>query len=145
MVDKNAIEQFMTGADETPAPELPISPLVGEMSGRTEGGAVPPASPTDAETVEAEIDEADCRVHRLRTPLRRSGERIDRIRLCPVGLGDIDDWSAGTLSNRDLLVRMAGVSAATLKALRWDDAEAVMSLFQQMVPEFVLAAPKDDA
>ncbi|RWL43294.1 MAG: propionyl-coenzyme A carboxylase alpha polypeptide [Mesorhizobium sp.] len=23
--------------------ELPISPLVGEMSGRTEGGAVPPA------------------------------------------------------------------------------------------------------
>ncbi|TPI60976.1 hypothetical protein FJ417_11250, partial [Mesorhizobium sp. B3-1-7] len=25
------------------APELPISPQVGEMSGRTEGGAVPPA------------------------------------------------------------------------------------------------------
>ncbi|RWA63343.1 MAG: propionyl-coenzyme A carboxylase alpha polypeptide [Mesorhizobium sp.] len=25
------------------APELPISPLEGEMSGRTEGGAVPPA------------------------------------------------------------------------------------------------------
>ncbi|RWL49349.1 MAG: hypothetical protein EOR60_04930 [Mesorhizobium sp.] len=25
------------------APKLPISPLVGEMSGRTEGGAVPPA------------------------------------------------------------------------------------------------------
>ncbi|TPK97699.1 hypothetical protein FJ567_19135 [Mesorhizobium sp. B2-4-16] len=24
-------------------PKLPISPLVGEMSGRTEGGAVPPA------------------------------------------------------------------------------------------------------
>ncbi|PAP99703.1 MAG: hypothetical protein EOR99_01770 [Mesorhizobium sp.] len=26
------------------APELPISPQVGEMSGRTEGGAVPPSS-----------------------------------------------------------------------------------------------------
>ncbi|RUW51543.1 hypothetical protein EN804_30755 [Mesorhizobium sp. M8A.F.Ca.ET.161.01.1.1] len=26
--------------DETPRPKLPISPLVGEMSGRTEGGAV---------------------------------------------------------------------------------------------------------
>ncbi|RWC38775.1 MAG: lytic murein transglycosylase [Mesorhizobium sp.] len=27
------------------APELPISPLAGEMAGRPEGGAVPPASP----------------------------------------------------------------------------------------------------
>ncbi|TIW35205.1 MAG: hypothetical protein E5V62_12405 [Mesorhizobium sp.] len=28
------------------APKPPISPLEGEMSGRTEGGAVPPACPT---------------------------------------------------------------------------------------------------
>ncbi|TIP84326.1 MAG: hypothetical protein E5X63_18440, partial [Mesorhizobium sp.] len=27
-------------AERAPAPKLPISPLVGEMSGRTEGGAV---------------------------------------------------------------------------------------------------------
>lgn len=28
-----------------PSPKLPISPLVGEMPGRAEGGAVPPTCP----------------------------------------------------------------------------------------------------
>ncbi|RWD81007.1 MAG: lytic murein transglycosylase [Mesorhizobium sp.] len=31
-------------AESAPAPELPISPLAGEMAGRPEGGAVPPAN-----------------------------------------------------------------------------------------------------
>ncbi|MER9726853.1 hypothetical protein NKJ33_31245, partial [Mesorhizobium sp. M0155] len=31
-----------TVAREAPSMKLPISPLAGEMSGRTEGGAVPP-------------------------------------------------------------------------------------------------------
>ena len=95
----------------------------------------------EAETVAAEFDEADYLTHRLRTPLDRNGERILRVRMRPATLGDIDDWSSGELSNRDLLVRLSGLSAATIKALAWEDAEAIMALFQQMVPDFILAVP----
>ncbi|AZO07437.1 hypothetical protein EJ068_15140 [Mesorhizobium sp. M2A.F.Ca.ET.043.02.1.1] len=35
-------------AEEGAAAELLISPQVGEMSGRTEGGAVPPTAPAEA-------------------------------------------------------------------------------------------------
>ncbi|RVB79633.1 hypothetical protein EN885_05850 [Mesorhizobium sp. M6A.T.Cr.TU.014.01.1.1] len=38
------LSQISNIAELAPASELPISPLVGEMSGRTEGGAVPPTS-----------------------------------------------------------------------------------------------------
>ncbi|TGR17830.1 hypothetical protein EN845_28630 [Mesorhizobium sp. M8A.F.Ca.ET.202.01.1.1] len=41
----------VAGLSEAPrreAPRLLISPLVGEMSGRTEGGAVPPTLETEA-------------------------------------------------------------------------------------------------
>ncbi|AZO73285.1 MAG: lytic murein transglycosylase [Mesorhizobium sp.] len=35
----SAISPIADGAGKSGAPKLPISPLVGEMSGRTEGGA----------------------------------------------------------------------------------------------------------
>ncbi|RUU27300.1 hypothetical protein EOC94_22580 [Mesorhizobium sp. M6A.T.Ce.TU.016.01.1.1] len=39
------LSPICNGARERGAPELPISPQVGEMAGRPEGGAVPPAYP----------------------------------------------------------------------------------------------------
>ncbi|RWC47802.1 MAG: lytic murein transglycosylase [Mesorhizobium sp.] len=38
------VSLISNGAGMSGAPKLPISPLAGEMSGRTEGGAVPPTS-----------------------------------------------------------------------------------------------------
>lgn len=141
MPPKNAIEDFMTGADEAPASERVISPPAGEMGGRPE--AVPPAS--EADTVETELAETDFRFLPLRRPIRLNGERITLIRMRPSFLEDIDDWSNAEITNRELLARLCGLPPAALKALCWDDAEALMEIFHQVVPEFVFAAPKDDA
>ncbi|MES0049238.1 phage tail assembly protein [Mesorhizobium sp. M0053] len=134
MPDKNAIEDFMTGADDAPS--------VDDADAALDEAAIDAA---DDESVVTDFDDADCRVHRLRTTLTRNGERVTAIKMRPPTLRDIDDWSAACISNRDLLVRLSGCSAATLKALAWEDAEEVMAIFQGLVPDFIFNAPKGDA
>lgn len=129
---KNAIEDFMTGGDDAPATDAAAT---------MEEAAIEAA---DDQTVVTDFDEADYRVHRLRTTLSRNGERIAVVKMRPATLRDIDDWSAASISNRDLLVRLSGCSAATLKALAWEDAEKVMAIFQDLVPDFIFNAPKGD-
>lgn len=126
MVDKNAIEQFMTGIDEA----APVA--IG-------------AGADDEAQVETELADADYRSLTLRLPITLNGERLMRIRMRPPFLEDIDDWSNAEISNRDLLARLCGLPAAALKKLVWNDAEALMEIFHQLVPEFVFAAAKDDA
>lgn len=160
---KNAMEDFMTAVEEpavssasrrAPAASPPAAPAGRATMPDGQSALPPPAAgfePDDvkgedapAETVVTDFDEADYRVHRLRTTVTRDGEKLLRVRLRPVVLEDIDDWSSGSLSNRDLLVRLTGLSALTLKKLAWDDAESVMAIFQQIVPEFVFAPAKSD-
>ncbi|PBB98342.1 hypothetical protein CK224_09660 [Mesorhizobium sp. WSM3862] len=126
MVDRNAIEDFMTGADEA---------------------APAPASAVQEVDVEAkvEFDDALCRFLPLRHPITVDGERVSRIRMRPPLLEDVDDWSNAEISNRELMARLCERPSGVLKKLVWSDAEALMEIFHQMVPEFVFAAPKDDA
>ncbi|MER9625057.1 MULTISPECIES: phage tail assembly protein [unclassified Mesorhizobium] len=133
MPPKNAIEDFMTGGDDAQP--------VDDAAGAIDEAAV---EASEDETVVTEFDDADCRVHRLRTTLTRNGERVTVIKMRPPTLRDIDDWSAAGISNRDLLVRLSGCSAATLKALAWEDAEKVMAIFQGLVPDFIFNTPKGD-
>ncbi|WP_292201429.1 phage tail assembly protein [Mesorhizobium sp.] len=133
----------MTSVDEVPSPELQISSQGG--AGRTEGGAVPPASQVDSDAVVAELTDDDYRSLTLRHPITLNGERLMRIRMRPPFLEDIDDWSNAEISNRDLLARLCGLPPAVLKKLVWNDAEALMEIFHQLVPEFMFAAAKDDA
>ncbi|MBZ9822351.1 phage tail assembly protein [Mesorhizobium sp. CA4] len=129
MPPKNAIEDFMTGADEAPVP----------------AGEPLAEAAVDEEEVSLELTDADYRYLTLRRTVRRGGEKIARIRVRPVMLEDIDDWSNAEISNRELLARLCEVPPAVLKKLAWDDAEALMEIFHQVVPEFVFAAAKDDA
>ncbi|RUV13092.1 MAG: phage tail assembly protein [Mesorhizobium sp.] len=128
MPPKNAIEDFMTGADEAPvmAAEAPAEAAVeGEVS--------------------LDLSDADYRYLTLRRAIKRGGEKIARIRMRPAMLEDIDDWSNAEISNRELLARLCDLPPEVLKKLAWDDAEALMEIFHQVVPEFVFAAAKDDA
>ncbi|MDG4854599.1 MULTISPECIES: phage tail assembly protein [unclassified Mesorhizobium] len=128
MPPKNAIEDFMTGADEAPvmAAEAPAEAAVeGEVS--------------------LDLSDADYRYLTLHRAIKRGGEKIARIRMRPAMLEDIDDWSNAEISNRELLARLCDLPPEVLKKLAWDDAEALMEIFHQVVPEFVFAAVKDDA
>ncbi|TIL77401.1 MAG: phage tail assembly protein, partial [Mesorhizobium sp.] len=89
--------------------------------------------------------DADYRYLTLRRAITRGSEKIARIRMRPAMLEDIDDWSNAEISNRELLARLCDLPAAVLKKLAWDDAEALMEIFHQVVPGFVFAAAKDDA
>ncbi|WP_176479136.1 phage tail assembly protein [Mesorhizobium sp. WSM3860] len=120
----------MTGADE-PAP-VAAAAAAAEIGGGLEEAAL-------------ELTDADYRYLTLRRPVTRGGERIVRIRMRPSTLEDIDDWSSAGISNRELLARLCALPPEVLKKLAWDDAEALMEVFHQVVPEFVFAAAKDDA
>ncbi|CDX55869.1 hypothetical protein MPL3365_210101 [Mesorhizobium plurifarium] len=128
MPPKNAIEDFMTGADEAPVT-----------------AAETLAEAAADEEVSLDLADADYRYLTLQRPLTRGGGKIARIRMRPAMLEDIDDWSNAEISNRELLARLCDLPAAVLKKLAWDDAEALMEIFHQVVPEFVFAAAKDDA
>ncbi|MDG4877662.1 hypothetical protein P9273_21400 [Mesorhizobium sp. WSM4935] len=129
MPQKNAIEDFMTGADEAPV-------TLAET---------PPEATAADEEVSLELSDADYRYLTLRCALRRGGERIARIRMRPAMLEDIDDWSSGEISNRELLARLCDLPTVVLKKLAWDDAEALMEIFGYMVPDFVLNTSADNA
>ncbi|BCM19263.1 hypothetical protein MJ8_30360 [Mesorhizobium sp. J8] len=118
----------MTGADEAPV-----------------AAAEPTAEAVAEEEAALELTDADYRYLTLRRPIARGSEKIARIRMRPAVLEDIDDWSNAEISNRELLARLCEVSPAVLKKLAWDDAEALMEIFHQVVPEFVFVTPKDDA
>ncbi|TIP36268.1 MAG: phage tail assembly protein [Mesorhizobium sp.] len=126
---KNAIEDFMTGAEEAPATT-----------------AVPPAeAAVEEEEVSLDLSDVDYRYLTLRRAITHGGGKVARIRMRPAMLEDIDDWSNAEISNRELLARLCDLPAAVLKKLAWDDAEALMEIFHQVVPEFVFVTPKDDA
>jgi uncharacterized protein (DUF2336 family) len=55
----DARHQSQTLAEERKMPYQPISPLVGEMSGRTEGGSAPQTSPFETETNKRDASPAD--------------------------------------------------------------------------------------
>ncbi|RWD71655.1 phage tail assembly protein [Mesorhizobium sp.] len=116
------------------------------MTGAEEAPVAAETSPEAAvEEVSLDLTDADYRYLTLRRPLARGAGRIARIRMRPAMLEDIDDWSNAEISNRELLARLCDLPAAVLKKLAWDDAEALMEIFHQVVPEFVFAAAKDDA
>ncbi|AZO38749.1 hypothetical protein EOA27_37175 [Mesorhizobium sp. M2A.F.Ca.ET.037.01.1.1] len=126
---KNAIEDFMTGADEGPVTAAETSPEAAAEEGE----------------VSLDLTDVDYRYLTLRRAITRGDGKIARIRIRPAMLQDIDDWSNAVISNRELLARLCDLPAAVLKKLAWDDAEALMEIFHQVVPEFVFATPKDDA
>ncbi|MDG4900557.1 MULTISPECIES: phage tail assembly protein [unclassified Mesorhizobium] len=128
MPGKNAIEDFMTGADETPVT-----------------AAEPSAEAVADDEVSLDLSDAYYRYLTLRRAITRGSEKIARIRMRPAMLEDIDDWSNAEISNRELLARLCDLPPEVLKKLAWDDAEALMEIFHQVVPEFVFAAAKDDA
>ncbi|WP_292579150.1 phage tail assembly protein [Mesorhizobium sp.] len=119
----------MTGAEEAPVTAAETSPQAA----------------VEEEEVSLDLTDADYRYLTLRRPLACGGGKIARIRMRPAMLEDIDDWSNAEISNRELLARLCDLPAAVLKKLAWDDAEALMEIFHQVVPEFVFATPKDDA
>ena len=118
------------------------------MTGADEASVMAAAAPAEAvadEEVSLDLTDADYRYLTLRGALKRGGEKIVRIRMRPAMLEDIDDWSSGAISNRELLARLCELPPAVLKKLAWDDAEALMEIFHQVVPEFVFPPAKDDA
>jgi len=119
----------MTGADEAPV-------MAAEAS---------PEAAAEEWEVSLDLTDVDYRYLTLRRAITHGGGKIARIRMRPAMLEDIDDWSNAVISNRELLARLCDLPAAVLKKLAWDDAEALMEMFHQVVPEFVFVTPKDDA
>lgn len=124
MIDKNKIEDFMTGADEA-----------------TVTTAAAPVEADADEEASLDLVDADYRYLTLRRPITRGKNRLTRIRMRSAMLEDIDDWSNAEISNRELLARLCELPPAVLKKLAWDDAEALMEIFHQVVPEFVFETP----
>ena len=129
MPPKNAIEDFMTGADEAPVVAAEAAPADAAVEGEAS----------------LDLSDADYRYLTLRRPVSRGDEKIARIRMRPAMLEDIDDWSNAAISNRELLARLCDLPPSVLKKLAWDDAEALMEIFGHVVPDFVLNTSADSA
>lgn len=79
------------------------------------------------------------REHRLLFPPNVDGRRMTRVAVRLPEQGDIDDWAAGTLPDvRAVVLRLTGLHPAVLKALTWQDSEAVHLIVQDILPAFIV-------
>lgn len=72
---------------------------------------------------------------RLAFPFTVDGVVVKRFDLLSPSVGDVEAVLAGEISENEMHARMAGVPAAAISALRWDDAERVLSVARILAPE----------
>lgn len=68
-------------------------------------------------------------------PLMMGTETVDAISLCPPTVGDVEDVTEGRISEIEMHARMADMSVAAMRALRWSDAEKVLVAARLLAPE----------
>ncbi len=71
----------------------------------------------------------------LAWPFTLDGQRYRRIDIRPPARGDVEAVVSGALSELAMHSRMAGVSEAVMRALRWDDAEKVAVAARFLAPD----------
>ncbi|WP_439604741.1 hypothetical protein [Shinella sp.] len=82
---------------------------------------------------------AAVREHRLLFPIVVDGKRLVRIVVRLPAQGDIDDWADRTLPDiRAIVLRLTGLHSAVLKALTWQDSEALHLIVQDLLPAFIV-------
>ncbi|RWM20459.1 hypothetical protein [Mesorhizobium sp.] len=73
-LDHTAIAAAASTLKAAAAPKLPISPLVGEMAGRPEGGAVPPTLPAGKPASDQAVLPRRARAKPRKKPPRKAGK-----------------------------------------------------------------------
>ncbi|WP_158874009.1 phage tail assembly protein [Antarcticirhabdus aurantiaca] len=100
---------------------------------------VAPAEPEPEEPAEPELPveylatAAEISVP-LQFPFKLGEEAVSVIRLLPPSFGDVEAVLTGRMAEIEMIGRMASVSVAALRALRWPDAEKVTAVARILMP-----------
>ncbi|WAJ26842.1 hypothetical protein [Antarcticirhabdus aurantiaca] len=70
----------------------------------------------------------------LQFPFKLGEEDVSIIRLLPPSFGDVEAVLTGRMAEIEMIGRMAGVSVAAARALRWPDAEKVTAVARILMP-----------
>lgn len=73
----------------------------------------------------------------LRFPFTLNGARFDRVTLLPPRLDHMEAHGRGQMTKLEVIAEMASMAPAHLRALRWPDAERVLSIAAEMAPDLV--------
>lgn len=72
---------------------------------------------------------------RLQFPFTIDGLAVEAFNFGPPTVADVDGVVSGLISETEMHARMAGLPVAAMQALRWDDAERVISIARVLAPE----------
>lgn len=72
---------------------------------------------------------------RLQFPFTIDGLAVESFDFDPPTVADVNAVLAGSIAESDMHARMAGLPSAAWQALRWDDAERVISVARMLAPE----------
>ncbi|KRQ99289.1 hypothetical protein [Bradyrhizobium valentinum] len=127
--------------DDEPSPEpTQQPPWPGEEEPSPVGGTAKEAEPEPAPprpNVEY-VGVGGQRRHMLLCPLKIEGKMLRHVTIAPPALWDVQDFLAGRIrSNFEMASRMTGIDGVALGALKWPDADIVLQIVTDMLPEFI--------
>jgi hypothetical protein len=158
-----APEGFVPSGERDPDPMGAFAPASSPTGDEDRSGSTSPPSPSQSEPQPSPVGETfdepqaepepepapprpaveyvgagGQRKHALLYPVRIEGRMLRSVTVSPPALWDVQDFLAGRITtNFEMASRMTGIDAVTLGALKWPDADIVLQIVTDMLPDFV--------